>query len=200
MIATPRGVFAAGASCEARVYEIAPAPASAASAIAAAARARFVAGGLAGLEVRSSTVWGFSHGCFHHATAGAFFPESPAWILGAGAAAPLIELRVCGKRPANPVQLPTQAKRFYVTGSVQGVGFRFFAQRAATRLGITGYVKNIPDGRVEVYAIGQPPQLEALRSELNRGPRSASISEIVEEAAEKMQEHLDRFEILPGGW
>jgi acylphosphatase len=83
---------------------------------------------------------------------------------------------------------------------VQGVGFRFFAQRAATRLGVTGYVKNLPDGRVEVYAIGQPPQLEALRYELKRGPRSASIAEVAEEEAALLQEYLERFEVESGGW
>ncbi len=83
---------------------------------------------------------------------------------------------------------------------VQGVGFRFFAQRAATRLGITGYVKNLPDGRVEVYAIGQPPQLDALRNELQRGPRSASISKVADEEAALLQDYLERFEVEPGGW
>lgn len=98
------------------------------------------------------------------------------------------------------MQLSTQAKRFYVSGMVQGVGFRFFAQRSATRLGITGYVKNLPDGRVEVYAIGQAPQLEALRNELQRGPRSASISEVAEADAELLQEYLERFEVESSGW
>jgi hypothetical protein len=48
----------------------------------------------------------------------------------------------------------TQAKRFFVSGMVQGVGFRFFAERTAASLGVGGYVKNLFDGRVEVYAIG----------------------------------------------
>ncbi len=70
-----------------------------------------------------------------------------------------------------------QAKRFYISGMVQGVGYRFFALRVAERLRIAGYVKNLRDGRVEVYAIGSAEQLRALRGELKRGPRAASISE-----------------------
>ena len=98
------------------------------------------------------------------------------------------------------MQPSTQAKRFYVSGMVQGVGFRFFAQRSATRLGITGYVKNLADGRVEVYAIGQPPQLEALCNELKRGPRSASVSDVTGEVAALLQEYLERFEVESGNW
>ena len=60
------------------------------------------------------------------------------------------------------------AKRFVVSGSVQGVGFRYFAERVALRLGVAGYVKNLPDGRVEVYAIGTAAQLDALRGELGK--------------------------------
>jgi acylphosphatase len=88
-----------------------------------------------------------------------------------------------------------QAKRFYVSGMVQGVGFRFFAERAADRLGVTGYVKNMRDGRVEVYAIGQGEQLRALRAELERGPRSASISEVAEEDAEILPRYAGQFSI-----
>jgi acylphosphatase len=53
------------------------------------------------------------------------------------------------------------AKRYVISGRVQGVGFRFFAEHAARRLGICGYVKNRWDGKVEVYAIGDETSLEA---------------------------------------
>ena len=88
-----------------------------------------------------------------------------------------------------------QARRFYVSGIVQGVGYRFFAQRVAERLGIAGYVKNLRDGRVEVYAIGSGEQLRALRDELERGPRAASISGVVEEAAEVLPRYAGGFSI-----
>jgi acylphosphatase len=74
-----------------------------------------------------------------------------------------------------------QAKRFFVSGIVQGVGFRYFAQDAAERLHLSGYVRNLRDARVEVYAIGAPDQLAKLRAALERGPRFASVSEVQEE-------------------
>lgn len=88
-----------------------------------------------------------------------------------------------------------QAKRFFVAGLVQGVGFRFFAQRVAARLGMAGYVKNLRDGRVEVYAIGSPAQMDALRSELRRGPRAASVSEVGEQDAEVEPQQESGFSI-----
>jgi acylphosphatase len=78
----------------------------------------------------------------------------------------------------------TLAKRFYVSGAVQGVGFRFFVERVAARLGIAGYVKNLFDGRVEVYAIGSAARLDELKSELSRGPRMASVDQVTESDAE----------------
>lgn len=78
---------------------------------------------------------------------------------------------------------PKQARRYFVSGIVQGVGFRYFAQRAAERLHVSGYAKNLPDGRVEVYAIGTAEHLAKLRSALERGPWGASVSEVKEEDA-----------------
>jgi len=78
----------------------------------------------------------------------------------------------------------TKARRYYISGIVQGVGFRYFAQRMATRLGISGFTRNLNDGRVEVYAIGTADSLAALRAALERGPQSASVSRVVEEQAE----------------
>lgn len=75
------------------------------------------------------------------------------------------------------------ARRFFVTGIVQGVGYRFFAQRAAERLGIAGYAKNLWDGRVEVYAMGTEAILDELRTDLQRRPQAASVSSVKEEYA-----------------
>jgi acylphosphatase len=93
--------------------------------------------------------------------------------------------KIC-KSLRDPVQ--TLARRFYIAGTVQGVGFRFFAERAAAQLGITGYVKNLPDGRVEIYAIGSAQQLDALKNEFRQGPRMASVSDLTEADAEIMAE------------
>ena len=89
----------------------------------------------------------------------------------------------------------TLAKRFHVSGSVQGVGFRYFAERAASRLGVAGYVKNLPDGRVEVYAMGTVAKLDALRSELGRGPRMSRVDRVDENDADTRPEYANSFTI-----
>jgi len=89
----------------------------------------------------------------------------------------------------------TLAKRFYVSGAVQGVGFRFFVEAVAAKLGIAGYVKNLFDGRVEVYAIGSADQLNTLKSELRRGPRMASVEQVIESHAEILSEFSHGFSI-----
>jgi acylphosphatase len=88
-----------------------------------------------------------------------------------------------------------KATRFYVSGSVQGVGYRYFARHAAQQLGISGYVKNLSDGRVEVYAIGAEEQLRALREDLRQGPRHAQIDGIAEAKADLLQEFMSDFSI-----
>jgi acylphosphatase len=87
------------------------------------------------------------------------------------------------------------AKRFYVSGTVQGVGFRFFVERVAARLNVSGYVRNLFDGRVEVYAIGTPAQIDTLRSELECGPRMGRVDRILESDAEVVPEYANGFTI-----
>ncbi len=87
------------------------------------------------------------------------------------------------------------ARRYFISGGVQGVGFRFFAERLAEKLALSGYVRNLRDGRVEVYAVGSAEQLRALRDELERGPRFASVSAVAEEPAELMPQHLSGFTV-----
>ncbi len=90
---------------------------------------------------------------------------------------------------------PTLAKRFYVSGQVQGVGYRFFAVRAAQRLGVAGFVCNLRDGRVEIYAIGDAGQLDELRHELERGPRAAQVTGVSDEETELLPRYADGFSI-----
>lgn len=87
------------------------------------------------------------------------------------------------------------ARRFFVSGMVQGVGYRFFAQRIAEQLGVAGYVKNLRDGRVEVYAIGPPEQLDSLSSELARGPAGASVTGVAGEPAALDSRYQSGFSI-----
>lgn len=87
------------------------------------------------------------------------------------------------------------AKRYYVSGMVQGVGYRYFVERAAKHLKLTGYVRNLRDGRVEAYAIGSVPALTALRQSLERGPKGASVSGVTDEEAAIEQQYADAFTI-----
>jgi acylphosphatase len=90
------------------------------------------------------------------------------------------------------------AKKFSITGRVQGVGFRYFAEHWAGQLGICGYVKNLWDGGVEVYAIGDPVALEELKRQLAEGPRSAHVASITE-SDEPVDRRYNYFAI-EGGW
>jgi acylphosphatase len=62
-----------------------------------------------------------------------------------------------------------------VDGRVQGVGFRFFAAREAEGLGLRGYARNLPDGKVEVVATGDVSSLETFVERLRVGPRGARV-------------------------
>jgi acylphosphatase len=90
-----------------------------------------------------------------------------------------------------------QTRRYFVSGIVQGVGFRFFVQRAAEKLKIGGYARNLFDGRVEVFAVGTPAQLAELRTALEHGPRFSSVSEVREEKAQPNPLHESGFAIEP---
>jgi len=79
------------------------------------------------------------------------------------------------------------ARRFLISGEVQGVGFRFFAQRAAARHQVFGFVKNLEDGRVEAWAEGPPQNVEAFKSELATGPRFSSV------------DHFEEINVEPSG-
>jgi acylphosphatase len=69
-------------------------------------------------------------------------------------------------------------RRYLVSGVVQGVGFRFFARRVGQRLGLAGWVRNLPDGRVEAEAVGPLDLLETFARELSRGPAGGLVSGI----------------------
>jgi len=87
------------------------------------------------------------------------------------------------------------ARRFFVSGIVQGVGFRYFTQDEAERLHLSGYVRNLRDGRVEVYAIGSQENLARLRTLVERGPRGAMVQHVVEEAADIIPKFAQEFSI-----
>jgi acylphosphatase len=92
---------------------------------------------------------------------------------------------------------PKQAKRYFVSGMVQGVGYRYFAQDAAEQLRMSGFVRNLRDGRVEVFAMGTAQQHAELRSMLERGPRFSSVSEVHEESTTPDSQYEGGFVINP---
>ena len=68
--------------------------------------------------------------------------------------------------------------RFVIDGLVQGVGFRYFVRRRALALGLSGSVRNLPDGRVEVLAAGERSATDHLEAELWRGPSMAKVTDV----------------------
>ena len=70
-----------------------------------------------------------------------------------------------------------KAVHYIVKGKVQGVGFRYFVAREAKRLGVSGWVRNLPDGRVEARAEGDEQALAAFESSLNQGPSWSRVTE-----------------------
>ena len=86
------------------------------------------------------------------------------------------------------------ARKYIISGRVQGVGYRFFAERVANELGLRGYVKNLWDGNVEAYAIGEEAQLEEFRRQLAEGPRMGRVAG-VQESVEPVDKNSRRFGI-----
>jgi acylphosphatase len=82
------------------------------------------------------------------------------------------------------------ARRYFVSGRVQGVGFRFFVEHVAGGLGLAGYARNLADGRVEVYAIGEPEKLSELAGYLWKGPRMSHVIS-VDEMEAPVQDYSD---------
>ena len=71
-----------------------------------------------------------------------------------------------------------RAIRAVVAGRVQGVGFRFATREEARRRGVTGWVRNLPDGRVEVMAQGREPVVDGFAAWLAKGPRLATVVDV----------------------
>ncbi|MGH9592135.1 MAG: acylphosphatase [Bryobacteraceae bacterium] len=87
-----------------------------------------------------------------------------------------------------------RARRYLVTGRVQGVGFRYFAARAARDLQLAGWVRNLSDGRVEAYAAGPASKLEDFEGSLRTGPPAAMVRSLeVEDAG--VDARIEGFDI-----
>jgi acylphosphatase len=81
-----------------------------------------------------------------------------------------------------------RARRLVIAGRVQGVGFRWFAVEAARQEGLVGWVRNLPDGRVDVMAEGDAEALGRFEWRLWQGPPSARVDDVTAE------------DVVPGGW
>jgi acylphosphatase len=82
----------------------------------------------------------------------------------------------------------------FVSGKVQGVWFRASTQDKAKELGLTGWARNLPDGRVEVLAFGEKEMLTALYEWLHEGPPMAKVTEVTYE--EVPWKELERFGVM----
>ena len=85
------------------------------------------------------------------------------------------------------------ARRWFIAGRVQGVGYRYFAQRVASTLDLRGYARNLDDGRVEVYAVGPADALSELAGRLRQGPNYSDVRGVEEQEA--AIERYSAFEI-----
>lgn len=72
------------------------------------------------------------------------------------------------------------ARLLTISGGVQGVGYRFFAQRSAAKHQVRGYVRNLPDGRVEAHVEGTSAAVEAFKMDFAAGPRFSRVEQIEE--------------------
>lgn len=77
----------------------------------------------------------------------------------------------------------TVCVRCYVSGRVQGVWYRAYTRRKALELELTGYARNLPDGRVEVLACGEETAVAALREWLWEGPPRAQVTDVTWQTA-----------------
>ncbi|WP_457677795.1 acylphosphatase [Thermovibrio sp.] len=86
-----------------------------------------------------------------------------------------------------------KAVQGFVSGIVQGVGYRAFTRKVAKELGLKGFVRNLPDGRVEFYAEGEEEALKKFLEELKKGPFFAKVEEIDYQLLEPRGEYEDFF-------
>jgi acylphosphatase len=86
------------------------------------------------------------------------------------------------------------ARRLVISGRVQGVGFRWFVQEAASREGVTGWVRNRADGRVEAYVEGESEAVTRLERAVRQGPPAARVDDVEVDSQEPVGKYL-QFDI-----
>ncbi len=110
-------------------------------------------------------------------------PEEAAWRPSVPRGAPRVEpeaSNIVEPEASNLIVLMgNRAVQIWVSGRVQGVGYRAFAASWAKRLGLAGYVRNLEDGRVHLQVEGEETAIEVFLGHLREGPRAARVSEVV---------------------
>ena len=84
----------------------------------------------------------------------------------------------------------------FVSGFVQGVGYRRFVRHNAIKLGLTGWIKNLPDNRVEAVFVGSKEQIDKIISICEKGPFLSEVKDVVVEWEDQSAEVFKTFEIL----
>ena len=87
-----------------------------------------------------------------------------------------------------------ETRRYVISGRVQGVGFRWFVEREAAQIGVTGWVRNCSNGDVEVMATGTREQHGSLRQRLEQGPRASRVDHVGESRAPLLEAPSFRIE------
>lgn len=86
-------------------------------------------------------------------------------------------------------------KHVFLSGRVQGVGFRYFVSRNAERLNINGWVRNLKDGRVEAVIEGDPESVDEMLEHLKSGPRSAKVRDMEVDEPAFDDTNYDSFQV-----
>ena len=87
-------------------------------------------------------------------------------------------MTLCSRGGASLGDAMRVARRYLISGRVQGVGFRYFSKDTADREGVTGWVRNLPDGRVEALVEGEEEAVTRVERALRQGPRGARVASV----------------------
>jgi acylphosphatase len=87
------------------------------------------------------------------------------------------------------------SRRFLISGRVQGVGFRYFVQSVAIRESLSGWVRNLDDGRVETAAVGDADAMNRFERALREGPPGARVDAVAVDDTFPISEHAKGFHI-----
>jgi acylphosphatase len=91
-------------------------------------------------------------------------------------------------------------RHYLVKGRVQGVGFRWFVHREAAEIGLRGWVRNLPEGHVELVAAGDPEDLAELETSLKKGSRGSRVDAVIQhDLVDSEAKGLGPF-VIEGAW